>query len=457
MSARTRSGWTALLLAAAVFAAGCEKPPMESIQRGYRGLGMVEIYNPTLEVAKWDANQPPPALPAAAQGTPQASAVFKNLKVLNDISVAELTRLMVAMTAWVAPQQGCPYCHAAGDMASDALYTKVVARRMLQMTRTINADNQAHVATTGVTCYTCHRGQNVPAQIWFLDPGPKTADGPAGNRAGQNAPAPAVGYASLPFDPFTPFLEQTNEIRVISTTALPSGDHKSVKQTEWTYALMMHISQALNVNCTYCHNTRSFAEWDASTPQRAIAWHAIRTVRQINGDYLVPLKPVYPANRLGPTGDPPKANCATCHQGAFKPLFGAPMQKDYPELARVRAAPGPGAEAAAGGPAADSGVLAKVLFDVGKKNIDADAQAAIARVVAELKRNGALAVDLSGFADKTGNPGQNLELAKERAFAVRDALQGAGIGVNRIHLKRPEFVISGAEVDARRVDIVAAK
>jgi photosynthetic reaction center cytochrome c subunit len=213
----------------------------------------------------------------------------------------------------------------------------------------------------------------------------------------------------------------------------------------------MHISQALNVNCTYCHNTRSFAEWDASTPQRAVAWHAIRTVRQINADYLVPLKPVYPANRLGPTGDPPKANCATCHQGAFKPLFGAPMLKDYPELTRVRG----GAGAAAGAPASD--VLANVLFDTGKKNLGTDANAEIARVVDALKRNAAMTVDVSGFADRTGNPEQNLQLAKERAFAVRDALQGAGIGGNRINLKKPEFVIGGAEADARRVDIVAAK
>jgi len=451
----------AVALVAGALVAGCEKGPMDSIQRGYRGLGMVEIYNPNIEATKWDANQPPPALPAAAPGSPPASVVFKNLQVLNDLSVAELTRIMVAMTSWVAPQQGCPYCHEAADLASDALYTKVVARRMLQMTRAINDGNKAHVANTGVTCYTCHRGQNVPAYIWFLDKGPKTASGPAGNRAGQNTPAPAIGLTSLPFDPFTPFLEQDNEIRVISTSALPTGDHKSVKQTEWTYALMMHISQALDVNCTYCHNTRSFAEWDASTPQRAVAWYAIRTVREINADYLVPLKPVYPPNRLGPNGDPPKANCTTCHQGAFKPLYGAPMLKDYPELGRVGgaapAAAAVAADAGAGASAPAGDVLAKVLFDTGKKNLGTDARAAIASVVEALKKNAAMTVDVSGFADKTGNPEQNLQLAKERAFAVRDALQGAGIGGNRINLKKPEFVIGGAEADARRVDVVAVK
>jgi photosynthetic reaction center cytochrome c subunit len=31
-------------------------------------------------------------------------------------------------------------------------------------------------------------------------------------------------------------------------------------------------------------------------------------------------------------GDVAKVNCATCHQGAYKPLYGFPMIKDHPEL-----------------------------------------------------------------------------------------------------------------------------
>jgi photosynthetic reaction center cytochrome c subunit len=204
---------------------------------------------------------------------------------------------------------------------------------MLQMTKQINADWKSHVANTGVTCFTCHRGQPVPANVWFKNPGPVHAKGSAGNPAGQNTPAPQVGLASLPFDPFTPFLEQANEIRVGSTTALPTGNRHSIKQTEWTYSLMMHISQSLGVNCTFCHNSRSFLEWDGSTPQRATAWHGIRLVRDLNVNYLDPLKPQFPANRLGPLGDAPKVNCATCHQGVYKPLFGASMVADYPAFA----------------------------------------------------------------------------------------------------------------------------
>jgi photosynthetic reaction center cytochrome c subunit len=42
---------------------------------------------------------------------------------------------------------------------------------------------------------------------------------------------------------------------------------------------------------------------------------------------------VYPAERLGEMGDAPKANCATCHQGAYKPLYGVSMLAEHPELA----------------------------------------------------------------------------------------------------------------------------
>jgi photosynthetic reaction center cytochrome c subunit len=44
------------------------------------------------------------------------------------------------------------------------------------------------------------------------------------------------------------------------------------------------------------------------------------------------LTEVFPAHRKGPLGDVAKLNCATCHQGAYKPLNGAQMAKDFSEL-----------------------------------------------------------------------------------------------------------------------------
>lgn len=324
-----------MVVAIFLYAGGFERPPVEVVQRGFRGTGMYQVINPRTEAAKIEAAKAPEVQPPVEPAGTPSSQVYQNVKVLGDVDSDEFTRLMAQITEWVSPEQGCNYCHTEdGNFASDALYTKVVARRMFQMVRKINVDWENHVGKTGVTCYTCHRGRPVPSYVWTTDTGHRHAQGLVGNTAGQNQPSVPAGLSSLPFDPFTPFLEEdAQEIRAISPASLPGADHTSIKKTEWTYSLMMHFSKSLGVNCTYCHNTRSFAQWDQSTPQRGVAWYGIRMVRDTNVNYLESLANVFPRNRLGPHGDVAKVNCTTCHQGAFKPLYGASMLKDYPELA----------------------------------------------------------------------------------------------------------------------------
>ena len=322
-------------IAMSLLLAGCNDNRPQSEQIGYRGVGMVQTTLPATEAAKRAANVVPEAEASADNDGPRMSdnPDYKNIKVLGDLSEAQFTRTMVAITAWVAPEQGCAYCHNVENMADDGLYTKVVARKMLQMTRHINADWSPHVGQTGVTCYTCHRGNNIPAQVWYENPGPQVPLGMLGNHAGKNMPSTAAGLASLPYDPFTPLLSQTtkeNLIRVNGVEALaPGGPGKTIQQTERTYALMVHMSNSLGVNCTFCHNADAFSSWENSPPQRVTAWHGIRMVRDINGEYITPLASVFPDKRLGTLGDPAKVFCATCHQGVNKPLYGVSMLKDY--------------------------------------------------------------------------------------------------------------------------------
>jgi photosynthetic reaction center cytochrome c subunit len=320
-----------LVLSAAVSAAllaGCERPPMDSEQIGQRGTAMVQVTNPRLVP---EASEIPEALPPVPQAGPKAGDIYQNVQVLGDLSIAEFTRTMQAITAWVSPEEGCNYCHNPQNLASDDVYTKVVSRRMMQMTAHINAQWESHVGQTGVTCYTCHGGQPVPANIWFAG---EEGAGMAymGNAAGQNVAAPEVGLASLPGDPFSSLLTEKDgpSIRVLSDGWAPDSGDASIQATEHTYALMMHMSGALGVNCTYCHNSNNFADWTNSTPARVTAWHGLEMVQNLNEDYLVPLGPVYPDERLGPTGDAPKAYCTTCHGGLPKPLGGAQMAADYP-------------------------------------------------------------------------------------------------------------------------------
>lgn len=465
----SRARLTSLVLTLAAVGAviaGCERPPIDSVQVGFRGVAMEQNYNPRLMAAVIEANQPPaPLEPASADG-PKAGAIYQNVKVLGDLSVGEFARTMVAMSNWVAPKEGpeagCLYCHNPANFADDSKYTKVVARRMVQMTQNINGNWTQHVAATGVTCYTCHRGQPVPANVWF-DPAPLKHDvtGLLGDRAGQNSAAASVKLASLPYDPFGPYLKDDKPIRVQGSTALPTGNRSSTKQTEFTYSLMIHMSDSLGVNCTYCHNSRSWQDWEQSPPQRATAWYGIRMARQLNTEYMTPLTGTFPANRLGPTGDVPKINCATCHQGAYKPLFGAPMAKDHPELGGVSIVPKAAAPAASvtasGAPTAATDLMpATVFFAVGSAKLTDEGTQVVVGLAASLEANGDAKVAISGFHSAAGNLAQNQELAKQRAVSVREALKAAGIAEDRLLLEKPmqtEANVSGEDPRSRRVDM----
>ena len=323
---------------AAVVLSGCgERPPITATQNGYRGTGMEQVNNPRTDRITVAMNKAPAAPEAASPDGPKASQVYQNVKVLGHLSVAEFSRNMAAITAWVAPQEGCAYCHNVQNFADESKYTKVVARRMLEMTQHLNADWKPHVGNTGVTCYTCHRGNPVPAQVWYAPADRKYAQNSVmGDLAGQNIGAPSVGYSSLPNDPFTPYLLEDRQIRVNGNQALKftgtRANLSSTKQAEHTYGLMVHMSDSLGVNCTFCHNTRAFQSWDEAPPQRVTAWHGIRMARDLNVAYMEPLTKTFPANRLGVKGDVAKVNCSTCHQGVNKPLLGAAMAKDHPEL-----------------------------------------------------------------------------------------------------------------------------
>ncbi len=309
-----------------------ERPPVLSSQTGFRGTGMVQVTNPRSDAILWDRNQVPPPPEAADAEGDRASSIYENVPLLGHLSIEQFGRIMQVMTEWVSPEAGCNGCHVEGDFAAENNYRKQVARRMIEMVRHVNNGWANHVQQTGVTCYTCHRGRPVPEQVWSAAP-EQGARGMAASPRMQNRGEPSVGLTSLPHDPFSNYLSGAENIRLQSPTALATGTPHSIQNAESVYGMMMHMSEALGVNCTFCHNTRSFSPWDESRGPRVPAWHGIRMVRDLNTNYIAPLRDILPANRLGPMGDALQVNCATCHQGVSRPLFGAPMLRDYPELA----------------------------------------------------------------------------------------------------------------------------
>ena len=99
----------------------------------------------------------------------------------------------------------------------------------------------------------------------------------------------------------------------------------------------------------------------------------------------------------------------------------------------------------------ENGVV-KFYFASGKADLAVGAQEALADAVAAVAAGQTLVV--SGFHDATGDAVQNAELAKQRALAVRDALQAMGVPPEKIDLKKPEETqATGTNAEARRVEV----
>ena len=105
---------------------------------------------------------------ASAQQPPAVGMVdTPTVTVLTGLTVPEFEAEMQLMTQ--ALGLSCGSCHARGNFASDAIPRKTAARRMLEMTRTVNKqffpdykplDGESRLGR--VTCFTCHQGDTRP-------------------------------------------------------------------------------------------------------------------------------------------------------------------------------------------------------------------------------------------------------------------------------------------------------
>ncbi len=316
--------------------------PTQAVQLGPSPTSMLVFQNG--QKVEPVSQVPPPVVPVSAGQAPPAGG-FKNVQVLTDVEPAEFMRMQQAITEWVSPKQGCAFCHADGDYASDAKPQKIAARLMLQMTRQINADWTNHAAPSGVTCFTCHRGQPIPAETWF--PQPPRKERPLIARQQNYQEAADTVRKFFPDNGWAEYYLQGEPISAQSLSALPTGQVHATVVVKRIYEMMMQMSDGMGVNCGFCHNSRAFWDWSQSTPQRWTAHYAIDQVRQINNQYLLNLSqtiqmtrtrvhetslPVLPAQQRGVMEGNGFVVCATCHYAQPKPMGGANVIADYPAL-----------------------------------------------------------------------------------------------------------------------------
>jgi outer membrane protein OmpA-like peptidoglycan-associated protein len=97
--------------------------------------------------------------------------------------------------------------------------------------------------------------------------------------------------------------------------------------------------------------------------------------------------------------------------------------------------------------------VVKFYFASGKADLATGGNEALATVVQAVAAGKRVLV--SGFHDASGDPTLNAELAKQRAFAVRDALKTLGVAEDKVELKKPEQALAdGPATEARRVEVV---
>lgn len=127
--------------------------------------------------------------------------------------------------------------------------------------------------------------------------------------------------------------------------------------------------------------------------------------------------------------------------------------KVKPAAAAVAPAAAAAAETLLEGPLAGD-VAGTLYFATGAATLPEDAAAAITAIKIAADAAPAAKLVLSGFHDASGDPVKNAELAKERAKAVRAALQAAGLDPARIALRKPESTTGdGDDKQARRVEV----
>jgi K(+)-stimulated pyrophosphate-energized sodium pump len=124
--------------------------------------------------------------------------------------------------------------------------------------------------------------------------------------------------------------------------------------------------------------------------------------------------------------------------------------------AAAAAAPAPAPATAPAGDAAsvkiDGGVV-KFYFASGKAELAQDGAKALSAILEAAKTG--KKVGISGYVDPSGDAAKNAELAKQRAFAVRDLLKASGVKDDQIVLVRPSDIKEGSTsaAEGRRVEV----
>jgi len=121
---------------------------------------------------------------------------------------------------------------------------------------------------------------------------------------------------------------------------------------------------------------------------------------------------------------------------------------------------GAGPAAAKGAPAAAEAAApmaeadGRIYFELGSDALPPEAAEVLTRIAETARADASKVVQISGYHDASGDAAKNAELAKNRAMAVRHALEANGVAPDHLVMDKPMVTTGGADArEARRVEL----
>jgi hypothetical protein len=121
--------------------------------------GVTSIQTQSMNTSMVLMKQPDAAGEPLRKPEQTAGEHFKNVKVMKDVPASQFLDAMGSFS--IAMGKNCEFCHVQGKMDLDEKKEKNTARKMIEMTHNINAQN--FNGKMEVRCYTCHKGLAHPA------------------------------------------------------------------------------------------------------------------------------------------------------------------------------------------------------------------------------------------------------------------------------------------------------
>jgi Photosynthetic reaction centre cytochrome C subunit len=212
----------------------------------------------------------PAGLEWGEKGQQPASTIFKNVDLLGGVSGDRFMAAMQSIQASLG--QKCVLCHLVDqkDFASDAKKEKLRARDMIRMNEEIN--RRTFGGTVRVTCWTCHRGNEKPADMGFS----------------RELPEP---FAKMPPEQLSRKAEDVfKDVRIL----------RGMDVRNFGF-IMGWFAREMGAKCTHCHVENDFA---ADAPKKTRAREMLEMTSYIAQRYY---------------GNDSPIGCGTCHRGRAVP------------------------------------------------------------------------------------------------------------------------------------------